>query len=146
MSLTNYAEQAMMNLVFRNLNWSSLGDATGLQGSTANGSLYISLHTADPGEAGDQTTSETSYTPYARVGVFRGSNNFLLTGSTISNLGTIAFPQCTSGTATITHFGIGTDSSGGGNLIMKGNLTASLAVSTGIAPTFAVGALTATVD
>ena len=146
MSLTNYAEQAMMNLVFRNLNWSSLGDATGLQGSTANGSLYISLHTADPGEAGDQTTSETSYTPYARVGVFRGSNNFLLTGSTISNLGTIAFPQCTSGTATITHFGIGTDSSGGGNLIMKGNLSASLAVSTGIAPTFAVGALTATVD
>lgn len=146
MSLTNYAEQAMMNLVFRNLNWSSLGDATGLQGSTANGSLYISLHTADPGEAGDQTTSETSYTPYARVGVFRGSNNFLLTGSTISNLATIAFPQCTSGTATITHFGIGTDSSGGGNLIMKGNLTASLAVSTGIAPTFSVGALTATVD
>lgn len=29
--------------------------------------LYVSLHTADPGEAGDQTTNEAAYTSYARV-------------------------------------------------------------------------------
>ncbi len=29
--------------------------------------LYVSLHTGDPGEAGDQTTSEAAYTSYARV-------------------------------------------------------------------------------
>ena len=35
--------------------------------------LYLSLHTADPGEAGSQTTSEATYTSYARVAVARTS-------------------------------------------------------------------------
>ena len=42
------------------------------------------------------------------------------------------------------HFGIGSDSSGAGNLFLSGALTASLAVSSGITPSFAIGALTAT--
>ena len=35
--------------------------------------LYISLHTADPGAAGAQNTSEAAYTGYARVAVARPS-------------------------------------------------------------------------
>jgi hypothetical protein len=60
----------LLKLVFTNTTWANVGDATGLVGSSVAGSLYVSLHTASPA-AGDQTTSETSYTGYARVAVAR---------------------------------------------------------------------------
>jgi len=146
MSMTNAAEQAFLDLLFLNIDWANIGDASGLQNSAAAGSFYISLHTADPGESGDQTTNETAYTSYARVAVARTAGGWTRTASTISNAAIITFPQCTGGTSTITHFGIGTDSTSTGNLLMKGTLTASLAVSNGIQPEFVIGALTAAVD
>jgi len=146
MSMTNAAEQAFLDLLFLNIDWANIGDASGLQNSAAAGSFYISLHTADPGESGDQTTNETAYTSYARVAVARTAGGWTRTASTISNAAKITFPQCTGGTSTITHFGIGTDSTSTGNLLMKGTLTASLAVSNGIQPEFVIGALTAAVD
>jgi hypothetical protein len=144
--MTNAAEQAFLDLLFLNIDWANIGDASGLQNSAAAGSFYISLHTADPGESGDQTTNETAYTSYARVAVARTAGGWTRTASTISNAAKITFPQCTGGTSTITHFGIGTDSTSTGNLLMKGTLTASLAVSNGIQPEFVIGALTAAVD
>lgn len=147
MSMTNAAEQAFLDLLFLNINWGNVGDATGLRGSTSSGSFFISLHSADPGESGNQTTSETTYGNYARVGVVRTAAGWTRTVSTISNAARISFPQCTgAGTFVVTHFGIGTDSSGTGNLLMKGALTASLTVVSGIQPEFVIGALTATVD
>lgn len=146
MSMTNAAEQALLDLLFLNTDWANVGDATGLQNSAVAGSFYVSLHTADPGETGDQTTSETAYTSYARVAVARTSGGWTRSTSTISNTALVQFPQCTGGTSTITHFGVGTASSGVGNLIMSGALSASLAVSNGIQPQFSAGALTVTVD
>ncbi len=67
MSLSNVSETALLALVFNNTSWANVGDATGLVGSTAAGSFFIALHTADPGEAGNQSTSEANYTGYARV-------------------------------------------------------------------------------
>jgi hypothetical protein len=146
MSLTNTAEANLLNLVFLNVDWANIGDVSGLQNSATAGSFYISLHTADPGEAGSQTTSETAYTSYARVAVARTGSGWTLTSQTISNAALVQFPQCTGGTSTVTHFGIGTDSTSTGNLLMKGALTSSLSVSNGIQPQFAAGALTVTVD
>ncbi|MBP6564001.1 MAG: hypothetical protein KA200_00150 [Burkholderiales bacterium] len=146
MSMTNAAEQALLDLIFLNTDWTNIGDAGGLQNSATAGSFYISLHSDDPGEAGSQTTSEVNYTSYARVAVARSGAGFSRTGSTIENAALVQFPQCTGGSSTATHFGIGTDSSGAGNLIFKGALTSSLAISNGIQPQFAAGALTASVD
>ena len=146
MSMTNAAEANLLNLLFLNIDWANVGDAAGLQNSATAGSLYISLHTADPGEAGNQSTNEVSYTGYARVAVARAGGGWTLSTSTISNTALVQFGQCTAGTATATHFGVGTDSSGTGNLIFKGALTSSLAISTGIQPQFAAAALTVTVD
>jgi hypothetical protein len=117
-----------------------------LQNSATAGSFYISLHSADPGEAGNQSTNEISYTGYARVGVARTAGGWTRTTSTIANTALVQFGQCTGGTATATHFGIGTDSTGTGNLLLKGALNASLSISNGIQPQFAAGAMTATVD
>jgi hypothetical protein len=146
MSMTNAAEHNFLDLLFLNVDWSNIGDAAGLQNSATAGSFFISLHSADPGEAGNQSTNEISYTGYARVGVTRTAGGFTRTGSTIANTALVQFGQCTAGTATATHFGIGTDSTGAGNLLLKGALNASLSISNGIQPQFAAGAMTATVD
>ena len=146
MSMTNAAEQALLDLLFLNTDWAGIGDAGGLQNSAAAGSFHISLHSADPGEAGNQSTNEISYTGYARVAVARTAGGWTRTVSTISNTALVQFGQCTGGTATATHFGIGTDSTGTGNLLLKGALNASLSISNGIQPQFAAGAMTATVD
>ena len=146
MSMTNAAEANLLNLLFLNIDWANIGDVAGLQNSATAGSFYVSLHTADPGESGNQSTSETSYTSYARVAVARAGGGWTLTAQTISNTALVQFPQCTGGSSTVSYFGIGTDSSGAGNLLMSGPLTSSLSISNGIQPQFAAGALTVTVD
>ena len=146
MSATNAFETLILQLIFENANAANIGDATGLRGSSTAGSFYISLHTADPGEAGNQTTSEATYTSYARVAVARSTAGWTVSGNSATNDASISFPACTGGSNTITHFGIGTDSSGTGNLLFSGALGASLAVSSGITPSFAASALTVTAD
>jgi hypothetical protein len=73
-------------LLFNNTNAANIGDATGLRGSTTAGSLYLSLHTADPGETGSQTTSECNYTSYARQAVARSSGGFTITAVIVRGL------------------------------------------------------------
>ncbi len=144
MSATNAMENAVLLLYFNNTDHALVGDAAGLQNSATAGSLYVSLHTADPGEAGDQTTNESAYGSYARVAVARSGAGWTVSGNAVSNAAAVTFPACTSGTSTITHFGIGTASSGTGSLLFKG--TCSLSVSTGITPEFAIGELDVTAD
>lgn len=145
-SMGNAFETDLLNHIFTNANIANVGDATGLRSSSTAGSLYIALHTADPGEAGDQTTSEATYTSYARVGVVRSGSGFTVSTNTVSNAAAINFPQCTGGSNTITYFSVGVASSSASEIIVSGALTASLAVSNLITPSFAINALTATAD
>jgi hypothetical protein len=146
MSKSNTFETDLLNLIFLNTDITLIGDAAGLQNSATAGSLYVSLHTADPGEAGSQTTNETAYTNYARVAVARTGGGWTVSGNTVSNAALVQFPQCGVTGATLTHFGVGTDSSGAGKLLYSGALTSSLAVSSGIQPQFAAGDLDITED
>jgi hypothetical protein len=146
MSATNAFESAMLLLYFNNTDHANIGDAAGLQNSATAGSFYVSLHTADPGEAGSQTTNEIAYTGYARVAVARSGAGWTVSGSNVSNAAAVTFGACTAGSGTATHFGIGSDASGAGNLFMSGALAASLAISAGITPEFAIGALDVDAD
>lgn len=146
MSASNAFETAFLLLLFNNTNLANIGDATGLRGSTTAGSFYVALHTADPGEAGGPTTSEATYTGYARVAVARTSGGWTVAGNTVSNAAAVNFAACSGGSNTITHFSIVSSSSGAGDLMGSGALVASLAVSSGITPSFAIGQLTATFD
>lgn len=145
MSMSNTAETALLNLLFRNQAWPNVGDASGLQPSAAAGQFFVALHTADPGEAGDQSTNEAAYTGYARVGVTRGAG-FNVSGNQVSNAATVQFGECTAGTANVTHFSVGTAASGGGSIIYRGALSAARSISAGITPLFNTGALQGTVD
>lgn len=111
--------------------------------------LFVSLHTADPGETGTQSTNETTYTNYARVAVARTSGGWTISGTAptqAANAVAVTFPQCGASGATLTHFGVGTLTSGAGKLLYSAALTSSLAVSNGITPSFSVGSLVISED
>lgn len=146
MSLSNASETALLALLFNNTAWANIGNAGGLQPSGVAGSFHIALHTSDPGEAGDQSTNEVSYTGYARVAVARSAGGFTVSGNQVSNTATVQFGECTAGSGTVTHFSVGTAASGAGSIIYRGALSASRAISAGITPLFNAAALTGTAD
>jgi hypothetical protein len=148
MSATNAFETALLQHIFQNAAIANVGDATGLPASATAGSLFVSLHTADPGEAGAQNTSEAAYTGYARQAVARSGAGWVVSGNNASNAAAVSFGPCTSGTNTVTHFGIGTASTGAGNLLFKGALTASITVTTSsnATQTFAIGQIDVDAD
>lgn len=143
MSKGNTFENDILLLIFNATGIANIADNATSSPLT---NLFVSLHTADPGEAGNQTTNEATYGGYARVAVARSGSGWTVTGNAVENAALVQFPQCTSGTNTITHVGVGTASSSTGKLLYKGALTSSLAVSTGIQPQFAAGALDITED
>lgn len=149
MSLSNAFENDVLLLLFNNTNIANLGDATGVRGSTAAGSVYVALHTADPGEAGSQTTSESAFTNYARVAVARTSGGWTISGTAptqAANAAAITFPACGVTGSTVTYFSVGRDSSGAGEILWSGALTSTLIINNGITASFAIGALTDTLD
>lgn len=141
MSKSNTWENDLLLLMFNNTSSALHGDATGLRGSTVAGSYYLSLHTADPGEAGDQTTSEVAYTSYARVAVARSGAGFTVTGNAVATAANTDFPTGTGGSGTATHFGIGCSSSGAGKLLYKGALSPSIVCGNGVTPRINAGTL-----
>lgn len=96
--------------------------------------LFWSLHTADPGEAGDQTTNEIAYTSYGRVSVARTSGGHTVTGNSVSPVANVSFPAGTGGSGTATHFAIGTATSGTGKLLYSGTITPNIVTGDGITP------------
>lgn len=114
-AITNY-----LNLIFCNIAWPNVGDASGLQPSAAAGNWVLSLHTADPGQGGNQSTNEAAWGGYTRILVPRDTSNWLVAAPQVSNILQLLFPVCTSGSEVDTHWGLGTDSSGAGHLEYSG--------------------------
>lgn len=139
MSKTNSWETGLLQLLFENSNFANVGDATGLRGSSTAGSLYFSLHTSDPGEAGSQTTNEIAYTSYARVAVARSAAGWTVTGNAVAVDANVTFPTGTGGSGTATHWGLGTDASGAGTLLYKGAISPNIVCGNGVTPQLTAG-------
>lgn len=116
---------------------------TGLADDAASspvGQLYLALHTADPGDSGDQATSEITYTGYARVAVARTAAGWVVTGdattpTSVSPVADIMFGEMTAGAGgTATHASVGTAASGAGKILYSGALTPNITVALGVAP------------
>jgi hypothetical protein len=112
----NSWEVDLLKHYFQNADVANVGDATGIRGSTTAGSLYLSLHTAYPGEAGSQTTSEAAYTSYARKAVARNGTEWTQSTNQITNANAQSFVAATGGNETEYFLGIGRSSSGAGTL------------------------------
>lgn len=96
--------------------------------------LYVSLHTADPTTSGNQTSSEATYTGYARVAVARTSAGWTVTTNSVSPAATISFPACTGGTNTITNWAVGSASTGTGSILYSGTVSPNISVANGVTP------------
>lgn len=131
MSKGNTFENDWLKLVFNATAIANLADNAVTAPLT---SLYVALHTADPGEAGDQTTSEAAYTSYARVAVARTTGGWTVTNNSVSPAADISFPAGTGGTGTATHFSVGVAASGASKILYKGTVTPNIVMGSGVTP------------
>lgn len=131
MSKSNTFENDWLKLIFNATAIANLADNAASSPLT---NLYVSLHTADPGEAGNQSTNEIAYTSYARVAVARTTGGWTVTNNSVSPVANIDFPAATGGSGTVTYFGVGSASSGTGVLYYSGTVTPSIAVTSGVTP------------
>lgn len=134
MSKGNTTENDIVKFMFNNVAMPSYGS-----------NLYLSLHTADPGEGGDQTSNEVSYTGasgnYARIAVSRDAGGWVVTGNESENATLIQFAASNTGPITVTHLGIGTSASGAGQLLASGALAESLVINNLTIPQFQIGGI-----
>jgi hypothetical protein len=132
MSKSNVFENDLLSLIFNGTAITGIADNAASSPLT---NLFIALHTSDPGEAGNQSTGEISYTGYSRVSVARTSGGWTVTTNSVSPVAAIEFGEMTGGTGgTATHASIGTASSGSGKILYAGALTPTVAVATGVIP------------
>lgn len=132
MSKGNTFENDMMKLIFQATAIANLAD-NAASGPLTN--LYVSFHTADPGETGNQTTSECAYTSYARIAVARTSGGWTVTANSVSPVAAITGVAATGGSETITHFAVGTDgTTGTGKILYSGTVSPNISVSNGVTP------------
>lgn len=98
--------------------------------------LYVSLHTANPGAAGTQQTSECAYTSYARVAVARTTGGWTASSAqSTSPVANIDFPACTGTTETATYAMVGTtDTGSAGKQLYSGTVTPNISISSGVTP------------
>lgn len=123
MSASNYLENKLLDHTLR------------VASFTQPAALYLSLHTADPGETG---TSEATGGSYARQTIAFAAASAGVSASNTAQ--TFTMPA-----GTFTHFGIW-DASTTGNFLFGGALTASKTTASGDQITFASGAVTVTAD
>jgi hypothetical protein len=100
--------------------------------------LYISLHTADPTSSGNQSSSEATYTGYARVAVARTTGGFTVSSNSVVPAAAVTFPAGTAGSGTVTNWCIGTASSGTGKILYTGTVTPNIVTGNGITPILTV--------
>lgn len=145
MSKANQFETDLLALL---LNATPIADIADNDATSPLTNLYVSLHTADPTDTGNQQSSEATYTGYARKDIARnnGAPAWTIGTGTAENTAAVTFAPCTAGSNTITHFAVGSLVSGAGRIFYSGALSASLAVSAGITPQFGAGALDITED
>ena len=132
MSKSNTFENDLLKLIFNGTPIANLADNAASSPLTH---LYVALHTADPGEDGNQSTNEVAYTGYARVAVARTPSGWVVTGNSVSPAANIEFGEMTGGTpGTATHASIGTAATGTGKILYKGALTPTIAYNLGVVP------------
>lgn len=130
MSKGNTFETAVLNLIFKGTAIANIADNAASSPAT---NLWVALHTADPGEGGNQTTSEATYTGYARVAVARGAG-WTVSGNSVSPAANIDFPANTGSSQTLTHFSVSIVSSGSGMILYYGAITPNIVANTGLQP------------
>jgi hypothetical protein len=131
MSISDTTETAILALIFNATAWGNYADNAA---TTPQTNIHTGLHTADPGDAGTMSTSEITYTSYARTNVARTSGGWTVTGGSVSPVATISFPAGTGGSGTATHFSTGKTGGGAAAILWSGTVTPNIVTGNGVTP------------
>lgn len=131
MGIADVTENNLLKLLFNATAIANIADNAASSPITI---VAVALHTADPGDAGTQATSEAAYTSYARVSVNRNSGGWTVTNNSVSPAAAITFPAGTGGSGTVTHFSVGKTASGPTDIWFSGTVTPNIVTGNGITP------------
>jgi len=150
MNASDTFENAILKLLFQNINLAGIGDAGGLLASAVPGNLYLRLCT-DASAANDATIgTECAYSGYVAKGIaiVRSSVGWTVTDNVAENSADAIFGACSALPENVRYVEVWKNNTGSteADRIAWVQLTADLYVSAGITPKFAAGALTFTFD
>jgi len=131
MSIADVTENNILKLIFNATAWADIAENDTTSPHTQ---LAVALHTADPGDAGTMSTSETTYTSYARVNINRNSGGWTVTANSVSPVANIDFPAGTGGSGTVTHFSVGKTGGGASDIMWSGTVTPNIVTGNGVTP------------
>lgn len=131
MSKGDNTENNFLKLLYNATAWANVADNAASAPITQ---IAVALHTADPGEAGTQSTSEVTYTSYARVNVARTTGGWTVTANSVSPVANIDFPAGTGGSGTATFFSTGKTGGGATDIYHSGSVTPAIVTGNGVTP------------
>lgn len=111
---------------------------------TAIGTVYVALHTSDPGDAPDGST-EVGAADYSRVGVSAGSGWDTPSAGQFDNASEVTFGVATNNWGTITHVSLW-DASTGGNCLAAYGLNTNKTIDVDDEARFLAGDLSFTIS
>jgi hypothetical protein len=112
--MSNFLENALINATLRNTTYTSVA------------TVYVSLWTSDPTDAGSGTEVSTSGTSYARTAVTFGAPS----NGASTNSADVTFPTATASWGTVGWIGIN-DAATSGNLLYHTALDTAKAIDSG---------------
>lgn len=134
MSISDVTELAVLKLIFNATAWANYADNAA---TSAQANIDVALHTADPGDAGTASTSEITYTSYARVSVARTTGGWTASGTApaqVVPVAAISFPAGTGGAGTASFFSTGKTGGGATAILFSGTVTPNIVSGNGVTP------------
>jgi hypothetical protein len=126
MSFSNVAENAILALIFNATTWANYAvNAT----SSPETNIVAALATADPGDAGTMSTSESAYTNYARQNILRTTAGFTApSGGSTAFAANVDFPSSGAAGTTITFGQLGKSGGGAADVIVNGAVSPNITI------------------
>lgn len=131
MSISDTTENAILDLIYSATAWANYADNASSSPQT---NIHVGLHTGDPGDSGTMSTSEATYTDYARVNVARSSGWDAASGGSVSPASAISFTVGSGGSGTVTYFSTGKTGGGAAAILWSGTVTPNIVTGSGITP------------
>lgn len=136
MSISDATENNILKLIYNATAWADYAEN---DTSSPHTQVAVALHTADPGDTGNMTTSEAAYTSYARTNVNRNSGGWTVTADSVSPAANIDFAAGTGGSGTVTHFSTGKTGGGSTEILWSGTVSPSIVTGNGVTPRLTTG-------
>lgn len=131
MSMSNALENGLLSLIYQAVTFANYAvNAT----ASPETNIIVAAHSASPGEAGTQSTSEIAYTSYARATVARTTGGWNVASGSCNPVAAISWPLGTGGSGTITDFSLGKSGGGATQILDYGTVTPNLVTGSGITP------------